>query len=114
MCKNYGVKTICIQIIKFSKKLLCEKKDFLPRRAASRKNFRSMLIHGKMNYTSYPENLTTYVKMSQLRNDPSYISKFTIRTELQKKMLPLLPMEKQLLILPQLQPLEYQTSWNIT
>ena len=56
-----------------------------------------------MNHTSSPD-LTTYmyVKMSQLRNKPSYIDNFTIWAELEKKTLPLRPMEKQLRILPQL------------
>ena len=64
----------------------------LPQGAASQKDVRGLLIYGKSNLTSYPENLTTYVKMSQLRNELSYISKFTIWTELQEKTLPLPPM----------------------
>jgi hypothetical protein len=75
--------------------------DILPQGAASQKDVRGLLIYGKSNLTSYPENLTTYVKMSQLRNELSYISKFTIWTELQEKTLPLSPMEKQLKILSQ-------------
>ena len=92
MCKNYGA-IKCVQSIKFLKNLLCQKWDFLPRGATSQKDTRGLLIYGKMNHTSYPENLTTYVKMSQLRNKPSYIYKFTIWAEQQKKTLPLRPME---------------------
>ena len=43
-------------------------------------------------HSSYPENLTRHVKMSQLRNEPSHISKLTIWTVQQKKTLPLRPM----------------------
>ena len=40
------------------------KGDILPQGAASRKDVRGMLIYGKDNPSSYPENLTTYVKVS--------------------------------------------------
>ena len=76
--------------------------DFLPWRAASPNDFRGILIYRKVNHTSYPEILTAYVKMSQLWNKLSYIYKFTIWAELQKKTLPLPLIEKQLRILPHL------------
>ena len=57
MCKNYGA-IKCVQSIKFLKNLLCQKWDFLPWGATSQKDTRGLLIYGKMNHTSYPENLT--------------------------------------------------------
>lgn len=57
----------------------CVKKmDCFAMRNASERVFRCLLNYGKTNFTSYRKNLTTFVKMAQLRNEPSYIAKITI------------------------------------
>lgn len=62
------------------------------------------VINGNMNFTSYPENCITYVNMSQLRNELSFISRFAIYSKIQRKTLlhVLLPNVNHLRILTQL------------
>ena len=107
MCKNYGA-IKCVQNIKFSKNLLCKKRDFFSTtRSCITKGFSGFANLWKSNLTSFPENLTTYVKMCQLWNEPSYIFKLTIWIEQEKKTLPLLPMEKQLRTLTELRSIQF-------
>ena len=67
-------------------------------------NFRGLTYYGKFNHTSYPENLTAVVVVSQLRNELSYMCGRMLWTEIQQKMLQWSPMENQLRVLTQLIP----------
>lgn len=64
------------------------KGSFKLRETATQRDFRGVLIFGKLILTAYPDCLTIYVRISQLLNEPSFKSKFMILTEELREMLP--------------------------
>lgn len=108
MCKNYGA-IKCRQSIKFSKKLWFEKKRFLTRRSEWWKDFvGNAYLREKKSHFGPTKCSHTIMSKCLSWNKLSYITKFTICTQLQEKSLPLPPMEKQLRILPDFEnKLEY-------
>ena len=101
MCKNNEV-IECFQCIRIFNELIVWKMKWFTKKSRITKAFSGYILLLKNESHFVPKKITSHVKMSQLFKEPSYISKFTIWTELQKKTLPFPPMEKQLCILPQL------------
>ena len=77
-------------------------------------NFRGLTNYGKFNHTSYPENSTAVVGVSQLRNEPSYMCGRMLWTEIQQEMLQWSPMENQLRVLTQFMDMNWRSLGQIS
>ena len=88
--------------MKFEWYSCCQRGPFFGGERQHGGNFRGLTNYGKFNHTSYPENLTAVVGVSQLRNEPSYMCGPMLWTEIQQKMLQWSPMENQLRVLTQI------------